>query len=400
MDYQYKALNARRQPITGRIAAESQREAMRLLSGQDLVPLELTEVGLQSQVAPGARKRESHQEKILVIQELATLLESGITLAEAVQSIGETHTDSTLGLSFLKVHAALRGGESFSAALRKGAIAWPDYLHQLIQAGEQTGKLGQALRSAASQMEYDRKVRQDIRNALIYPLILVVSGVAATLLVFLVVVPKFANILRNTRNDIPDISVWVLKAGMFTKEHLGELALGSGALLIVLLALLSNPAIRARLWEALSRLPLIGPWIRETEVGRWAAMLGILLENRVPLLNALALAASGVSIQSVRGVLDHAHREIRGGKKIAEALAAGGLLSPTAINLIRVGERSGQLDQMLNTLARLYGEASQERLKRFLILLEPIAILLIGSVIGVIMIAIMLAITSLSSVNF
>jgi general secretion pathway protein F len=191
----------------------------------------------------------------------------------------------------------------------------------------------------------------------------------------------------------------VLTAGMFTKEHLGALALGSGALLIALIALLSNPAMRARLWESLSRLPLVGPWIRETEVGRWAAMLGILLENRVPLLNALALAASGVGIQSVRGVLDHAQREIRGGKKIAEALAAGALLSPTAINLIRVGERSGQLDQMLNTLARLYGDASRERLKRFLILLEPIAILLIGGVIGFIIIAIMLAVTSLSNVT-
>ena len=400
MEYQYKALNAQRQAITGLISAEGKREAMRLLSGQDLVPLELSEVGTQRRMTPSGRKRESHQDKILVIQELATLLESGINLAEAVQSIGETHTDSAVGHSFLKVHAALRSGETFSAALRKGAIAWPDYLYQLLLAGEQTGKLGQALRSAASQMEYDRKVRQDIRNALIYPAILVISGLTATLLVFLVVVPRFSNLLRNTSNEIPELSVWVLTAGMFTKEHLGELALASGVLLIALLALLSNPAMRARLWDGLSRLPLVGLWIRETEVGRWAAMLGILLENRVPLLNALALAASGVRIQAVRGVLDHAQREIRGGKKIAEALAAGALLSPTAINLIRVGERSGQLDRMLTTLARLYGEASQERLKRFLILLEPIAILLIGSVIGVIMIAIMLAITSLSSVNF
>jgi general secretion pathway protein F len=399
MEYQYKALNAQGQPISGQISADGQREAMRLLTSQDLVPLELAEIGPQRQATSSTRKRATHQDKILVIQELATLLESGINLAEAVQSIGETHTDSAVGHSFLKVHAGLRSGEAFSTALRKGAIAWPDYLHQLLLAGEQTGKLGQALRSAASQMEYDRKVRQDIRNALIYPIILVISGLAATLLVFLVVVPKFANILRNTRNEIPEISVWVLKAGMFTKEHLGELALGSGTLLIVLLALLSNPAIRVKLWESLSRLPLVGPWIRETEVGRWAAMLGILLENRVPLLNALALAASGVRIQSVRSTLDHAQREIRGGKKIAEALAVGAMLSPTAINLIRVGERSGQLDQMLNTLARLYGEASQQRLKRFLILIEPIAILLIGGVIGFIIIAIMLAVTSLSNVT-
>jgi len=399
MEYQYKAFNAQQQSISGRITAEGKREAMRLLTGRDLVPLELSEISHQRHTTTGARKKETHQDKILVIQELATLLEAGINLAEAVQSIGETHTSSAMGHSFLKVHAGLRSGEAFSTALRKGTISWPDYLYQLLLAGEQTGKLGQALRNAASQMEYDRKIRQDIRNALIYPIILIISGLAATLLVFLVVVPKFANILRSTRNEIPEISVWVLKAGMFTKTHLGELALGSGVLLIALLALLTNSMIRARLWESLSRLPLIGPWIRETEIGRWAAMLSILLESRVPLLNALTLAASGVRIQSVRNTLDHAQREIRGGKKIADALTTGTMLSPTAINLIRVGERTGQLDQMLNTLARLYSEASQERLKRFLILLEPIAILLIGGVIGFIIIAIMLAVTSLSNVN-
>lgn len=399
MEYHYKALNAQRQPISGRITAEGKREATRLLNGQDLVPLELEAVGPQAQAVSGARKRLSHQDKILVIQELATLLESGISLAEAVQSIGETHTASAVGHSFLKVHAALRGGEAFSAALRKGAIVWPDYLYQLVLAAEQTGKLGQALRSAAHQMEYDRKVLQDIRNALIYPSILIVSGLSATLLVFLVVVPKFFNILHNSRNQIPEISVWVLQAGMFTKAHLNELTLAGVALLMVLFVVLSNAEIRARLWETLSRLPLVGPWIRQTEVGRWAAMLGILLENRVPLLNALTLAASGIRIQSVRGMLDHAQREIRGGKKIAEALSAGTLFTSTALNLIRVGERSGQLDRMLNTLARLYEEASRERLKRFLILLEPIAILLIGSAIGFIMVAIMLAVTSLNNVT-
>ena len=398
MDFQYQAVNAQGQPVTGQSSAAGEREATRLLRQMDLTPVEISLAGRVA-TATNRVKRASQQDKTLVVRELATLLHAGISLAEAVESIGQTHTDSAIGPAFAHIHGKLRGGESFSQGLKSAQIEWPDYLFQLVAAGEHTGKLADALESAAGQMEYEQRIRSEMRNALIYPGILVFSGISATLLIFIVVVPKFANLLKNTRAQLPDISVWVLTIGLFVKENLLWVGLGALAVVLAAIAMLANPLLRARMLQTLSRAPILGTWLIETEIGRWASMLGTLLENRVPILKAMELAQDGMRLNAVKHKLQQALREVRGGKKIAEALSGGQILNVTGLNLIRVGERSGELPKMLRTLAGLYETSGQQRLKRFLILLEPVAILTIGVVIGTIMVAVMLAITSLSNIS-
>lgn len=398
MDFQYHAINPQGQPISGQISADGERDAIRLLKQQDLTPLEVVPSAGKPHMRLSRAKRAGNPEKAIVIRELAILLQSGVSLAEAVESIGKTHTDSAIGTAFSHVHGKLRGGEKFSRALQTAQLEWPDYLFQLVEAGEHTGKLAQALQSAATQMEYEQRIRSEMRNALIYPSILVFSGIAATLLIFIVVVPKFANILKNSRAQIPDISVWVLTAGLFVKENLLWIGLGAAAAALAGIRLATNPALRARMLLAFSRMPVLGNWLIETEIGRWAAMLSTLLENRVPILKAMELAQDGMRLETVKHKLQQVLREVRGGKKMAEALAGVQVLNVTGINLVRVGERSGELAHMLRTLATLYENAGRERLKRFLILLEPAAILVIGGVIGIVMVAVMLAITSLSNI--
>lgn len=397
MDFQYQAVNAQGQVVSGQISATGEREATRLVRQMDLTPVEIY-TAERAAAEFTIIKRASHQEKALVVRELATLLHAGISLAEAVDSIGQTHTDSAIGPVFTHVHDKLRGGESFSQGLKSAKLEWPDYLFQLVAAGEHTGKLAHALESAASQMEYELRIRNEMRNAIIYPAVLVFSGIAATLLIFIVVVPKFAGLLKNTRAQLPDISVWVLTSGLFIKENLLWVGLGSVTLIMALVAMLANPTLRARMLQTLSRAPILGTWLIETEIGRWASMLSTLLENRVPILKAMELAQEGMRLNQVRYKLQQALREVRSGKKIAEALTGGQMLNVTGLNLIRVGERSGELSKMLRALAGLYESSGQQRLKRFLILLEPVAILTIGIVIGTIMVAVMLAITSLSNV--
>jgi general secretion pathway protein F len=400
VDFQYTAVNAQGQTVSGQIEASSEREAARLLQQKELTPLEIAVVGQPSTAGHGRTRRAGNQEKAIVIRELAILLQAGVSLAEAVESIGQTHTDSAIGETFAFVHGKLRSGESFSQGLQAAQLDWPDYLFQLVAAGEHTGKLAQALQSAATQMEYEQRVRSEMRNALIYPAILVFSGIAATLLIFIVVVPKFANLLKNSRAQLPDISVWVLTAGMFVKENLLWVGLGITALVLAIVSMLANPAMRTRMLQSLARVPVLGRWLVDTEIGRWAAMLSTLLENRVPILKAMELTQDGMRLASVKHKLQQALREVRGGKKMADALAGVQMLNVTGLNLVRVGERSGELANMLRTLATLHENAGRERLKRFLILLEPLAILVIGSVIGTIMVAIMLAITSLSNIPF
>lgn len=398
MDFRYQAVNSQGQTVSGQVSAGGEREAARLLREQELTPLEIAPAGREATARPGRAKRATDQDKAIVIRELAILLQAGVSLAEAVESIGDSHTDTAIGPAFAHVHGRLRGGESFSEGLRSAPLDWPDYLYQLVAAGEHTGKLAQALQSAANQMEYEQRVQSEMRSALLYPSILVVSGIAATLLIFIVVVPKFANILKSNKADVPDISVWVLTIGLFVRENLLWVGLAAAAAVMAIVSILANREYRARLLQGVARLPVLGRWLLETEIGRWAAMLGTLLENRVPILKAMEITQEGTRLVEMRQKLQQALREVKGGKKLAEALAGVQLLNVTGLNLVRVGERSGELAGMLRALATLHENAGRERLKRFLILLEPAAILVIGGVIGLVMVAVMLAITSLSNV--
>lgn len=396
MNFQYQAANAQGQLLNGQIDAVDEREAMRLLQQQNLVPISISSTKASAANSPARARKASTQDKTLAIQELTTLLNAGVPLAESVDSIGAAHAGTAIGTAFAKTSSALRSGERFAEALRLAELELPTYLYQLVAAGELTGKLGHSLRTAVTQMEYENRMRQEMRNALTYPAVLVVSGIAATLLVFIVVVPKFANLLKGDTASIPWLSRWVIGTGMFVQANLLWVGLGALALVMGAVAALRNPLMRSRAFEALVRIPLLGRWIVETEIGRWASMLGALLENRVGIMTAMELALGGVRVSALRNSLQQVLREVRGGARLADALATNRALEATGINLIRVGERSGELAPMLRALSTLYENAGRDRMKRLLLLLEPIAIIVIGSVIGLIMVAIMLAVTSLN----
>lgn len=397
--FSYQASNPQGHTITGQINASSEREAARLLSQQELTPLQISAVMETPRKASAfiLPKKAGIKEKIMMIRELATLLKAGISLAEAIKSMAEAHSLTSNGKALSHISRILAGGGTLSTALQTAQLDLPEHLHQLVAAGELTGKLAQALGDAATQMEYEQRLAQEMRNALIYPAILVISGIIAILLVFIVVVPRFANMLKGNA-DIPTLSVWVISTGLFVKAHLLWVGLIGTGLVMLAIVTLNNPLARSRLYEGLSHLPLVGSWLLETEIGRWANTLSTMLENRVPIIHAMELAQNGVRLIRLKAQFQQAVRDIRSGRKLADALASSRVIGAIGINLIRVGERSGELGSMLRTLATLHENAGRDRMTRFLVLLEPAAILIIGAVIGTVMVAVMLAITSLSNI--
>ena len=403
--FRYHALNAEGSELQGQISAATEREAARLLERRGLTP-----IVLQGEAAPAGAgaptttglpgrgpRRLRQQDLILALHELATLLGSGVALGEAVAAQAGSAHHPRLQVAFEGISAGLRGGQSFSQALVATGLPLPPYVDTLVRSGEKAGLLGQALRDAVVQMEYDQAVRNEMRQALTYPAILVLAGLGAVVLMFTFVVPKFAALL-NRAEDLPWLASAVLTTGMFARQWWWALLLAVGALLAWALRKWRDLGARARGLERLERVPVLGTWRVEAEAAAWARILGTLLGNRVPLLDALALAQSSVHAPGRRARLEAASRAVRNGATLADALQEQGVLTPTGYNLIRVGERSGELPAMLHSLARLYEDSGRTRMKQFLAVLEPAAILLIGGAIGLIMIGIILAITSANDV--
>ncbi len=393
--FDYLALDASGQRHKGVLAAES-AEAV----GDALASRQWQVVRVRKRVGAargtGRRRRPADaQVRALLVDELATLLESGVPLAEALASLarGGGAAESLGG-----VLARVRGGESFSSALTGAGFAIPDYVIQLVRAGEATGNLAAALRAAAEHLEADRQFTQDARSALIYPAVLVASGIVATLVMFVFVVPRFASILDDPRADLPWISQWVLAAGLWLTQHQLAVALTCAAAVAALAYAARQPRFRVAAWELASTMPLIGRWIAHAELARWAGLLGVLLHSRVPLLTALSQANSTFRRQALRARAELVLADVRGGKTLSQALAQHGVLEATGLNLVQVGERVGALASTVSSLARMHANQSRTLLKRFLILLEPVTILAISIVLGGIMISVMLAITSLTNV--
>jgi general secretion pathway protein F len=231
----------------------------------------------------------------------------------------------------------------------------------------------------------------------LYPAVLVTAGTVAVLIIFVAVVPRFASLLKSSRADIPELSRWVIEAGIFMRDNLSSFAaLGAGVTLLVV-ALLSSPLVRGGIHEVALRTPLLGTWLMKVEVGRWATVLGSLVANRVSLLEAMNLAAAAVSSRKMEKDLNDAAKGLQRGSTLAEQLRGLSWFPPTRVNLIRVGERSGELPRMLSLLGSLETEAARVTQARVISLVEPAAILLIGAVIALIMVAVMMAITGLST---
>lgn len=397
--FQYEAVDGAGRILSGRLEAKHERDAQRSLEAQGLTVVNLAPA--KAHVAKAgylARRGPTTQDRILALKQLALLLKAGVPLVQGIGTLKNQAAHPALAESFAGMEKRLRSGEGFTNALTVSLPSLPTYVYQLAASGEAIGHLGQALDDAAAQMAYDRQVRQDIRNALTYPSILVVAGITAVLFIFIVVVPRFSAMVANAKEPLPWISAVVIKTGMFLNAHkLALLALVAGVGWLAWSAF-KNPERMAKVREFLAGLPLLGVWLKEAEVARWASMLGTMLANGVDLIKALQLARDSVALGGLRNRLDQATKLVRSGQSLSSAIASQQAFSDTALSLIQVGEESGELPTMLKSLAGLYEDTARQRMKQFLLILEPAAILFIGIVVGGIVAAIMLAITSVNQV--
>ena len=396
--FDYQALDNGGHVVKGSIVAGSERHALRAIEAQGLAPLSV----LPSRATTTSRvlfqRAPQTQEIILSLKQLSLLLTSGVPMIRAIETLKQQRLHPDISSGFADLERRLRTGQAFTTSLPISLPMLPAYVTQLAAAGEAIGRLGEALADAVTQMAYEHQVRQDIRNALTYPAVLIVAGLTAVLFIFIVVVPRFSAMLAQAKAPLPWISMVVLNTGMFLNAHRMLLFIAAVAFFSAATWALRNKEYMSALRERAAKMPLLGSWLLESDLARWAFMLGTMFANGVELTKALDLARDSVSLPSLRARLDQVSKMVRAGKSLSAAMAEQRAFNDTAVSRVQVGEESGQIDEMLRSLAKLYDDSGRQRMKQFLILLEPAAILLIGVVVGGIVAAIMLAITSINQV--
>lgn len=392
MQFSYKALDPNQALIAGNIDASDEREALRLIREKNL---QVVEIAPQIEDKSGFRKKLSQAEITVSLFELTTMLDSGVAIADALQSLQDSDAHPKLLRYYRTASERLQKGANLGSALTSDDVKLPPYFIQLIAAGEASGQLASAMRRGVDQMEYDLSVANDLRNALIYPAVLVLTGISAVGLIFVFVVPKFANMLDG-KNDLPLLAHMVLSTGMWLNENfLLVMAILAGVATFASVQL-SKPEVRQSLLDKAASLPLFGRWLAESDISRWSSVMGAMLASRVELVRALDLARASVKNSRRSKALNAALTAVQAGTNLSKALQDNQILNATAYNLVRAGEKTGRLSEMLFAVAKIYENSSKNRMKRFLLLIEPLAIVLIGMAVGVIILGLIQAITSVN----
>jgi len=395
--FTYRATDRVGRTIDGTMEAATRRAVVERLHQEEYYPLAVesaeARAGWRQFVPELPVQRVTPKDLLAFTRELATLVDAGLPLDRALQILGELTGNPRLQRIIQDLTRGVRGGSSLAEALaRHHPRPFSRLYINMVRAGEKGGVLEVALKRLAGFLEAAQELREAIVSALIYPTLLAVVGSGAVVFLLTFVLPRFAVIFADLGQALP------LPTRILLAVSEGIQAYWWGLLLLALLALLGWRAATGteggRLaWDRwLLGLPLLGGLLLRLEVARFARTLGTLLQAGVPLLQALATVKEIAVNRVVVEALERLHDGIKRGGGIASPLAASRVFPTLAVHMVRVGEETGRLEEMLSKVADVYEGEVRTAVKRLIAALEPAIILTLGVVVLLIVVAVLLAI--------
>jgi general secretion pathway protein F len=406
--YRYKAVNAAGEVAAGEIDAASESEIVGRLRDQGLMPMQVVPAsGAVAAVAargPGTAPRRSlfaprkvtNDHLMSMTRELATLLRAGLPLDRALELLIGLASTPLVAAMLQQIRDDVRGGKALSQALDARRDVFSRFYVNIVRAGEAGGALGVVLTRLADTMERNKELRETVKSALIYPVILIGVAVLSVMVLLIWVVPQFEQTFQQAGKALPLPTEIVVVVGTFMRHWWWAVAIGVALWISWMRRHMKSPKVRAR-WDArLLGWPLVGDLVTKVEVARFSRTLATLIGNGVTLLAGLAIVKETLGNSVLANALDGVIARLREGKGFGRPLAETGLYPKLATQMILVGEESGRLEEMLNRVAEVYDREVAMAVKRFLAVLEPALILGLAVMIGGIVFSILLGVMGMS----
>ncbi|SFE58781.1 type II secretion system F family protein [Nitrosomonas sp. Nm166] len=344
-------------------------------------------------------KSSTHFPLVHFSQELLSLQTAGLSLVESIETLLEKEQDASNRKIIQNILARLYEGVTFSQALEEYPQAFPPLYIATVRASERTGDLPEALTrfiSYQTQMDF---VRKKLVGASIYPVLLLVVGFLVSIFLLVFVVPKFSAIYDDMGSDLPWLSLLLIKWGHFVDERGWELAIVTGIALSASIYFVTRSTFRANLMQLLWRIPAVGERMRVYQLARFYKTLGMLLRGGIPITQALEMV-SGLLQTHFRPKVAAAAKHIREGKTISNAMELEGLTTAVGNRMLRVGERTGLMGDMMERIGNFHDEEIARWVEWTTKLIEPLLMAVIGIVIGGIIILMYMPIFELAgSIN-
>jgi general secretion pathway protein F len=374
--FQYQAKTTAGQRVTGMVQADSETAAIRALDERKLYPIRVSEQRVGRQAKGKVRLRDVG----VMYGQLADLLRAGVPLLRALETIARAGINDRLATVLRRVGEGVSAGKTLADAMAEQPGVFASLHTAMIRAGERAGFLEDVLSNLSDFIERVDELRSKIRGAMIYPILLTVLGLLVTLGMLLWFVPRFKTMFMGRELPLPTRIMFGLSDTLLESW---PVLLGG----IVLGILLIGGTIRSewgrRAWERWRlRIPVLGRVIRTISITRFCRILGTMLANGVPILQALAISKDATGSVILADRIEVATESVRGGETLAEPLRAGRLIPPQILEMIAVAEESNQLDRVLVEIADTVERRTDRQVDQAVRLIEPLILVLMAITIG------------------
>ncbi len=388
--YRYRAARADGSLVRGRVEAVTESQATALLLERGLEPIEVEDASADMLPARPAARRDL----AVAFRSLAALVSAGVPLEPALAST-ERLVRGSLRECLAQARAGLRDGKSLAESLDSARGTVPPLVLGMLRAGERAGRLPGTLEQVATQLELEAELVSRVRHALAYPALLLAAGLASVLVIGTVVVPKFAGLLGEAGQDLPPATRVLLGASAMVTSHWLALVVTAVALAGLVAAGLRRPEGRLRWHRLLLATPALGGIRHGLATSRAARALSGGLEAGMPLLAAMQVAQDAAGDREIALRLARAREQVAGGATLTGSLEHERAFTPSAVQLLAVGEGSGQLAAMAGRAADLAARETERALGTLVALLEPGLVILLGGFVAFVAAALLQAVYSL-----
>ncbi len=403
----YKATDKSGKYIEGDVDAPDYRAAVQHVRRLNYFPIKISQDRPRKALASdwqipglGFFSRVTQKDLLTVTQQLATLIDAGITLDSSLSNVAQLADKPRVREVLNDVQKRVHSGSSFAEALAEHPRVFSRLYINMVRAGETGGVLSASLARLAGFMERSEDLKSSIRSAMVYPAILVLVGGGAVVFLFAVVIPQFDQLFQELGQALP----WSTQLMLWFSEGVTNYWW-----LLLFLLIMAFTAFRfyvnsdkgGKQWDRLMlKTPLLGSLIQKIEVSRFSFTLATLLKSGIPVLEAVTLVKTILTNRVLVASMDQLHEGLKGGKGLTVPLQQANVFPSLAIHMITVGETSGSLDTILEKMAKTYDKEVEVALKRMLSLVEPAMILIMAVLIGFIVISMLMGIFSVNEVSF
>ncbi len=390
--FTYKAKKSPTEIIVDEIEAEDLNSAISKLKREGLFPIFVEKKGKEifhlSSIL--VFKKISSQDINIFIRQLSSLIHSGLALAKALNSLKRQTNNKYLKSIIENLESRIQKGESFHSALNKHSEIFSPFFINIVRAGEAGGILDETLKRLAEIRDREEDLKSQLRGALAYPVLLIVVSVATVFVLLAFIIPRFVEMFEELGQALP-LPTQILLAISNLFNNFWPIFLIVIVVIIVAFKRYTSSEKGVLLFDKIKlKLPLLGEVLRQIEISRFARTLGMLLKNGIPILEALKVTSRTTGNKIFAIEAQRFYKGIEKGKKLSGLMKEDKVFPPAVTDLVAVGEESAELEQILIDISESYEKESQMRIKTFMSVLEPVLILILGTVVAFIVISMLL----------